>query len=141
MQVLRHPEDAEEAAQEALLRSWRKLDQCSGAELGPWTRQISRNEALRIAARRSRRQCELSSESTPDRGVFDRDLEQVPLKEAVRGALRQMPTTDQLLIRLRYSEDLTQPQLAEMLDMPEGTVKIKLHRARARMKELLAEAA
>ena len=87
MLVLRHPEDAEEAAQEAVLRSWRKLEQCSGAELGPWTRQISRNEALRIAARRSRRQCELSPESTPDRGVLDHDLEQVPLKEAVRGAL------------------------------------------------------
>jgi RNA polymerase sigma-70 factor (ECF subfamily) len=141
MTVLRHPDDAEEAAQEALLRSWRNVAQCRGDEIGAWTRQIGRNEALRLAARRTRRRLEVPTGEVPETGVFDCDLERVPLIETVRGALRQMTTADQLLIRLRYTEDLTQPQLAEVLDLPEGTVKVRLHRARARMRELLAEAA
>jgi RNA polymerase sigma-70 factor (ECF subfamily) len=135
MSILRNREDAEEAAQEALLRSWRRLEQCRGDDPGPWTRQISRNEAFRVAARRKRP--ELLSDELPDVGDVDSELEQLPLAETVRVAMRQMTTADQLLIRLRYTEDLTQPQLAEVFDLPEGTIKIRLHRARAKLRGLL----
>lgn len=137
MAVLGHREDAEEAAQEALLRSWRRIEQCRADPL-PWARQISRNEALRIAARRTRRSAELPTDALPEDGEHDAELERLPATEAIRGALRQMSAADQLMMRLRYAEDLTQPQLARVFDMPEGTVKIRLHRARERMRALLA---
>ena len=138
MSVLRHMDDAEEAAQEAMLRSWRKMDQCRAEDPAPWARQISRNEALRLAAQRSRPEVELPLDDAFEPGALDGELERLPVAETVRDALRQLTTADQLLIRLRYAEDLTQPQLAEVLDLPEGTVKIRLHRARAKMRELLA---
>jgi len=137
MSVLRHPDDAEEAAQEAMLRSWRKMDQCRAEDPAPWARQISRNEALRLAAQRSRSELPVLVDGLLEPGALDGELERVPLVETVRSALAQLTTADQLLIRLRYTEDLTQPQLAEVLDLPEGTVKIRLHRARAKMRELL----
>jgi RNA polymerase sigma-70 factor, ECF subfamily len=136
MSVLSNPEDAEEAAQEALLRSWRSLHTCRSDDVGPWTRQISRNEAMRVAARRARP--ELLAGELPEVSTVDEELEQLADAESVRGALREMSAADQLLIRLRYTEDLTQPQLAEILDIPEGTVKIRLHRARAKLRAALA---
>jgi len=138
MAILRNREDAEEAAQEALLRSWRWLGQCRAADPRPWAKQISRNEALRIARRRARRGIELPTDELPESGSIDPELERVPATETVRSALQQMAPSDQLLIRLRYTEDLTQPQLAQVFDLPEGTVKIRLHRARNKMKVLMA---
>jgi RNA polymerase sigma-70 factor (ECF subfamily) len=44
-------------------------------------------------------------------------------------------------MRLRYVEDLTQGQVAARLGVPEGTVKVRLHRARARLRGVAAELA
>src|SRR6266576_6464918 len=50
--VLEDPHHAEDAAQEALARAWRKRDTCRSAESRvPWVLQITRNEALRMRAR------------------------------------------------------------------------------------------
>jgi RNA polymerase sigma-70 factor (ECF subfamily) len=138
MRVLNHREDAEEAVQEALLRAWRMSDQCRSAPL-PWMRQISRNEALRIAARRTRLDRELADQEAYEPLVEDSELARVPLAETVRGALAALTPDDQLLIRLRYTEDLTQPQLATLFNVPEGTVKVRLHRARGRLASMLAD--
>src|SRR3954451_23426065 len=54
LRVLRDREDAEEAAQEALLRAWRHRASRRSANWLPWVRAIARNEAFRIAARRAR---------------------------------------------------------------------------------------
>ncbi len=137
MAILRNREDAEEAAQEALLRSWRRLTQCRADDPRPWARQISRNEALRIAARRAKRSVEVPTEVMPEGSCVDHELERLPASETLRGALRQISASDRLMMQLRYGEDLTQPQLADLFGMPEGTVKIRLHRARAKMRSLL----
>src|SRR5437868_3423639 len=53
--VLRDPHDAEEAVQEALVRAWRRRESCqSRDEPLPWLLQITRNESLRLLARRIR---------------------------------------------------------------------------------------
>jgi RNA polymerase sigma-70 factor (ECF subfamily) len=138
--VLDCEQDAEEAAQDALLRAWRKRDSQTrvGAET-PWVRQIARNEALRLVARRARAR-DLYTEA-PD-GL----LEAVPTGQDVsllaeiidlREAIAELAPGDALLLRLRYEGDLTQPRLARVAGMPEGTVKIRLHRIRGRLRERL----
>src|SRR5437868_6030023 len=64
--ILRNRDDAEEAVQEALARAWRKRAACRTpwAPL-PWLLQITRNEAMRFAARRRRR--ELTEVPQPER--------------------------------------------------------------------------
>ena len=57
--------------------------------------------------------------------------------EASRNAIEELAPRDALLLRLRYERDLTQARLARIAGMPEGTVKIRLHRIRGRLRERL----
>ena len=140
--ILRDPEDAEEAVQEAMIRAWRNQASCrTPAAPLPWLVQITRNEALRLAARRSRRRASEIAEEEPDRLVGDSGLDRTLETVATEQALSILRPEDRTIIRLRYVEDLTQGQVAARLGMPEGTVKVRLHRARARLRGVAAELA
>ena len=54
-------------------------------------------------------------------------------------ALGLLQPHDRDIVRLRYAEDLTQEQVAARLDLPAGTVKVRLHRARERLRKGLEE--
>jgi RNA polymerase sigma-70 factor (ECF subfamily) len=141
--ILRNTDDAEEAVQEAFMRAWRNQAACRtpGMPL-PWLVQITRNEALRLAARRQRRNaCEIPEES-PERIVGnDNGLERMLESVATEQALSVLRPEDRTLIRLRYVEDLTQGQVAARLGVPEGTVKVRLHRVRARLRVVASDLA
>jgi RNA polymerase sigma-70 factor (ECF subfamily) len=133
-------QDAEEAAQDALLRAWRSRDRQRerGAELW-WVRKIARNEALRVRARRARAR-DLYTEAPADllAGLpASQDVSQLAEIIDLREAIAELAPGDALLLRLRYERDLTQPRLAQLAGMPEGTVKIRLHRIRGRLRERL----
>src|SRR3954447_18930986 len=141
LRVLRNREDAEEAAQEALLRAWRHRASRRSANWLPWVRAIARNEALRIAARRARFAQRGVREvgEAPDPGAAP-DLEGVVESLSVAALLRPLKQHERDLLRLRYEEDLTNPEIARRLGMPEGTVKVRLHRLRGRLKAGIDEA-
>ena len=138
--LLDSEQDAEEAAQDALLRAWRgrARQRERGAEVW-WVRQIARNEALRQLARRARKR-DLYTEAPVEL------LDGVPAGQDVsllaeiidlRNAIADLAPKDALLLKLRYESDLTQGRLARLAGMPEGTVKIRLHRIRGRLRERL----
>ena len=52
--------------------------------------------------------------------------------------LRLLTAPERRLLRLRYEDDLTHPEIARRLGLPEGTVKVRLHRLRARLHEELS---
>lgn len=140
--ILRDNEDAEEAVQEALIRAWRNQAACrTPATPLPWLVQITRNEALRLAARRSRRRASEISDDAPERLEGESGLDHALQSVATEQALSVLGPEDRALMRLRYMEDLTQGQVAERLGVPEGTVKVRLHRARARLRGAAAELA
>lgn len=123
------------------MRAWRSQASCrTPATPLPWLVQITRNEAIRLAARRQRRRAseilEMSDRLEVESGV-DRTIESV----ATEQALSVLRPDERTLIRLRYEEDLTQGQVAARLGIPEGTVKVRLHRARARLRGAAAELA
>ena len=122
--------EAEDAAQEAAIRAWRRRATCKGARAA-WVRAIARNEALRaIDRRRDETQlAEVAVEAEPAADNHD-----------VRAAVRALDESDRLLVLLRYWADLTQPEVARLTTLPEGTVKVRLHRARERLR-LALEAA
>jgi RNA polymerase sigma-70 factor, ECF subfamily len=133
-------QDAEEAAQDALLRAWRgrTRQHQHGAEV-LWVRQIARNEALRQLARRARRQGAYTEAPAEvlDAVSSGQDVSQLAEIIDLRKAIAELAPSDALLLRLRYERDLTQPRLARLAGMPEGTVKIRLHRIRGRLRERL----
>ena len=140
--ILRNREDAEEAVQEAMIRAWRNQASCRtpGTPL-PWLVQITRNEALRLAARRSRRQASELHTDSPERLVGETGLERTLESVATEQALRRLRPEERRLIHLRYVEDLTQGEVAARLGVPEGTVKVRLHRVRARLRGAASELA
>jgi RNA polymerase sigma-70 factor (ECF subfamily) len=107
-----------------------------------WLLQITRNESLRLLQRRSRvRGRELPETSVAEPCAEDGRIEQLVSGAHTRQALGRLAPADRALLLLRYGEDLTQPELARRLDMPEGTVKVRLHRVRKRFAEALEECA
>jgi RNA polymerase sigma-70 factor (ECF subfamily) len=134
--------DVDEVVQEALVRAWRRRDTCRGEDRMPWMRQIARNEALRLLDRRRRRhEHELLDDATllatiPDDDADERQ-EGLLLRVQVERAVGCLSIADRQLLALRYERDLSQPEVARMLGIPEGTVKIRLHRLRGRLRKAL----
>ena len=141
--ILHNREDAEEAVQEALIRAWRNQAKCRTPRTPlPWLVQITRNEAMRLAARRQlRRASEIHGERPERIATRDTELDRMLETVATEQALSVLGPDERTLIRLRYVEDLTQGQVAARLGVPEGTVKVRLHRVRARLRGVAADLA
>jgi RNA polymerase sigma-70 factor, ECF subfamily len=127
---------AEDAAQEAVLRAWRTSRRMEVRNPKAWLTRIARNEALRLvsresalAGRHSGEDVELVAGEEWERGVRDR--------LASSAALAALPLPDREVLHLRYLEDLTQTEVAHRLGIPEGTAKVRLHRARKRLEREL----
>lgn len=134
--------DADDVTQEALMRAWRRRATCRGADHVPWMRQIARNEALRLLERRrTRAERELLDDETILAGVVDGDAEQereeLLLRLEVGKVVERLSVDDRRLLALRYEGDLSQPEVARTLGIPEGTVKVRLHRLRGRLRKEL----
>lgn len=129
--------------QEALARAWRAQPRAALIESPmAWLLQITRNESLRVLERRSRlRTRELPELSADEPSAEDGRIEHLVTHAPTRQALHRLDPADRALLLLRYGEDLTQPELAKRLDLPEGTVKVRLHRIRKRFAEALEECA
>ncbi|MEA2333476.1 MAG: hypothetical protein QOH58_3614 [Thermoleophilaceae bacterium] len=133
--------EAEEAVQEALARAWSSRRACrSPGEPLPWLLEITRNEARRLLSRQALRCSRELVDAVPDEpDREDSELAGTTTRVTVEQALGRLPDSDRRVLRLRYAEDLTQVEVARRLGLPEGTVKVRLHRARRRLRTLLEE--
>jgi RNA polymerase sigma-70 factor (ECF subfamily) len=133
-----NPSEAEDIAQDALLRAWRRRSTLRDSERrNQWLATIVRNEAFRQHARvRPDPTSTLEfSQGAEDEGV----LAAVELSD-LHAALDGLSERDRRLLEMRYEEDLTQATIASRLGIPEGTVKVRLHRARQKLRLLYAGA-
>lgn len=122
------------------MRAWRMQETCRNRDAPlPWLLQITRNEALRVIDRRKRRG-EVLSPETHEIETEQSGAEMLVERMSVRQAVSGLSDQDRELLRLRYEQDLTQPRVAEVTGLPEGTVKVRLHRARNRLRIALGEA-
>jgi RNA polymerase sigma-70 factor (ECF subfamily) len=133
--------DAEEAVQEALVRAWMRRDACRTPEAPlPWVLQITRNEALRLLERRAGRLRRIPPDAVVSEPAVEDDvLAGTTTRVTVEQALARLADADRRVLRLRYADDLTQAEVARRLGLPEGTVKVRLHRARGRLRTLLED--
>jgi RNA polymerase sigma-70 factor, ECF subfamily len=133
-----NPSEAEDIAQDALLRAWRRRSTLRDSERrNQWLATIVRNEAFRQHARfRPDPTSSIEfSEGAEDEAV----LAAVELAD-LHAALDLLSERDRRLLEMKYEEDLTQGMIARRLGIPEGTVKVRLHRARNRLRLLYAGA-
>jgi RNA polymerase sigma-70 factor (sigma-E family) len=126
---------ADELSQEALLRAYRNWHRIRKDDPAPYVRRIvvnlHRNRIRRAIVERRHKPPppEHSRERTPE---VDESLR-------VARALRDLSPVRRAAIVLRYYEDMSEAEIARVLDRPIGTVKSDIHRALRQLKPLLED--
>ena len=139
--VLQDPHDADDAAQDAFLAALVKLDQYDPRRpFGPWLMRIVANAATDRRRRRTVRQVEpLAPELTGGGPRPDRDAEQSALGDRLRDALAELPERRRIAVVLFDVEGYSHAEIAQILGIPEGTVRSEVFHARRRLRELLKD--
>lgn len=142
--IVSRPADAEDLVQDTLLRAYQAADRFDGRHPRAWLLTIMRNAERN---RHRRRRPELLRD--PDRELArlhehtdGRDFtEDVVLREqfddVVHRAFAQLPTKHRRALQLVDVDGLTYAEAAQLLDVPEGTVMSRVHRARRRIRQRL----
>ncbi len=138
------PEEAADVSQDAFLRAFHRLPSFRGdAQFRVWLLQIAHNAAINVATRKKPQPVDAQHElvDQPDLSASERrPVESLERRERARrmelklGSLR--PTYRSLIV-MRDVEGLPYEEIAELLQMPIGSVKGRLHRARGELIELL----
>jgi RNA polymerase sigma-70 factor, ECF subfamily len=141
--ILADPGLAEDAAQESFLRIWKGLDGFrEQSTLSTWIYAIARNTALSaLQAASSRRTRSLEE---PGIRIAAEDRQQAATAPSRAGfditaMVDQLPSRFGQVIRLYYMEDKSYDEVSKLLDIPMGTVKTLLHRARKELATALAQ--
>ncbi len=118
--MLRNPDDAEDAVQEAAAQAWRKRRTFrAGAELRPWFLAIVANEC-RMAMRRNNRVMPV---------LVDSPAPASDNADSLRRALGRLDTNSRLVLVLRYYLDLSYEDVARTLRITSGAARVRVHRA------------
>ncbi len=133
--------DRQDICQEVTVRVWRSLSRFEGrSELSTWVYRITANtclDHLRAASRRNRLvQGELPEDdetSAVDSGKPDPWLEDDVRR--LHECIRRLPPLEKTLISL-YLEDVGTDEMAEILGISSGNVRVKLHRTKQRLRAL-----
>ncbi len=148
LRFLSSREAAEDATQEAFIRAYRAIGSFRGERFRSWLFSIVAN-ACRDELRRRRRRPQRSLDEArdqADRADLDpTDPDPTPeaqalsgeLREALERSLMQLPEDWRLVVVLSDVQGLSYEEIAESAGVPLGTVKSRLSRARARLREIL----
>ena len=152
MGILNNEADAEEAAQEAVLKAFTNISRFRGeCKFSTWIIQICINEA-RLKIRKARKHLYESideSKSGEDGDYFPRDfadwreipseaLERKELRDALQRAMASLPEKYREVLILRDIQHLSIEETAQVLGIGAGNVKTRLLRARLQMRDALA---
>jgi len=136
--LLSDEHQAEDALQEAFFEAVRRVDALREPRAYPgWLRQIVRTQANRIRRRRTEQPRELPADSSSPEPSPARRIEAAELRRRVRGALGELSPAGRETAELFYLELYSVSEVAAALNVPEGTVKRRLHDARNRLRGLL----
>jgi RNA polymerase sigma-70 factor (ECF subfamily) len=142
LRITGDPDMANDCAQEAFIRAYRALHQYDPTRpFAPWLYRITTNASLNHVQRS--RGHETTVEELPE---HPEEIEEGPEATAVRreelaevvAAMAELPPAYRAALTLRHMQQLSYQEVADALDIPLGTVKTHLHRARAALKERLA---
>jgi RNA polymerase sigma-70 factor (ECF subfamily) len=137
-------DDAEDIAQEAFVQAYVKLRTfAGGSAFYTWLYRIAVNAA--ISRRRKRREQtsvdskreELGLEPQDDGEMAEERLLREERAAAVRRALERLSDEHRTILVLREVDDCDYDEIAQILQLPVGTVRSRLHRARLQLKEQL----
>ena len=140
------PATAEEITQDVFLRVWQRARQyrADRGQVSTWLTGITRHRAIDYLRRRGSRPEQHSvawAELAPsDEPVLSGPAEAASLsfeKARVRNAVAQLPPEQRQVLALAYFQGLTQSQIAQVLDLPLGTVKTRIRLGMKKLRDTL----
>ena len=132
---------ASDFTQDAFMRVWTARDKFAGASFRTWLFTIAFN-LLKNHYRHAEHQKQfeqfvsLHQPTTEDSKIIEQ-LDDEAFNKALRQELERMSSDARLLFSLRFEEELSVPQIAEVMAIPEGTVKSRLHTLTQTLKKKL----
>ncbi len=139
--VVGHAEDARDIVQEALVQAFLKLDSFEHrSAFYTWLYRIAFNAAVAHRRRRTTVSMDRVREANPTNPAADGPAERLEGKERcsqVRQALAQLPAEHRAVLVLREIDGCDYETIAEILELPIGTVRSRLHRGRLQLREAL----
>lgn len=132
------PDLAEDCMQEALVRAYRSLDTLRDWDAAKgWLFGIARNVFIDEARKRAVRSRPLNEEAQDSPELADEQMEKQERAAAIRKAIDKLGPPRGEIVELHYSRGLTMEEISRRLDIPVGTIKAHLHRARAALRKQL----
>ena len=139
--MLKRPEEAEDAAQDAMLKAFRSLDKYRGEGVARWLYRIAHNTCLDVLkSARHQREGLLPEDApeTPDDSPTPEEIyQQSSAKEQLWAAVSTLPEEQQAVLALYYGENMDYAEIAQALQLPQGTVKSRLNRAKDGLRKIL----
>ena len=146
--ILGRDGEIEDIAQNVFIAAYRGLRSFKGnARFGTWLYRVTYNQACSALRRRNTKKEKMLVQHPEDESgspiefadSSPADPNQKLLAEQAWRAVEQLPTQSRAVVELFYGRGMSYPEIAEALELPVGTVKTHLHRARNRLRELLVE--
>ena len=143
-------EEALETTQEIFLRVWRGLDGFRGdSKISTWVFQIAWNylrahrrkkgrqlQFISVGSERAQETVEIATDTAADPERRTAAIESV---ERLETALHRLPEHHRVVVWLRDGEELSYQEISRVLDVPIGTVRSRLARARTALRKLMEQ--
>ncbi|QTA38886.1 RNA polymerase sigma factor [Thermosipho ferrireducens] len=145
-------DDVDDVIQEVMLRIYKGIKKFKGhSSLSTWIYRITINVCNSLYEKyKKKNEKTFSVESSGDENKeiqiedfnkdVQREVELEILYEKILEILEKLPEQERILIKLRDIDELSYSEIANILNIPEGTVKSRLHNARAHLKKAIKEA-
>jgi RNA polymerase sigma-70 factor, ECF subfamily len=139
--VMGHKEDAEDLVQEAFIVALQRIDTFeAGRPFGPWFFRILVNRGLNARKSRSLRSTDEIPEAAASRSPSpEREAERGELRDRLRVAMAALPERQRVIVELFELEGFSGTEIAEILEISDGTVRWHLHEARKALREALSQ--
>jgi RNA polymerase sigma-70 factor (ECF subfamily) len=136
--LLRDPHDAEDAVQNAFIRSLERIDQLqAGSPFGPWFYRVLRSTCLNLRRREALRAHDEIPVSAAGGVDPDRELHKGLTRERVVSALGELPDMQRMAVTLYDLEGYRHQEVAEILGIAVGTSRAHVHHARRSLRRII----
>lgn len=137
--VLGDADDGDDAAQDAFLSALRHISRYDlNRPFGPWLMRITANAAADRRRRRKVRATEPLSPTEPGSGPLpDSEADRLAFHRALREALAELPERQRMAVTMFDVEGYSHAEIAEILEVPQGTVRSDVFHARRRLRVTL----
>ena len=145
LKMLRNREEAEEVAQDAFIKAYKKLNKFKGdSKFSTWIYKVAYNTSLDRIKKNKRKYSEVAIDEYTEHQVktIDNALDNMvenERKKTIEDCLNLLPSEDGFLLTLYYFEEQSLDEIAKVVSLTANNVKVKLFRSRKKLASILKE--